>query len=42
MEQARKPNFVTAVKAVAIIHLGGTLPYRSSDLPGNASGFHRN
>jgi len=26
---------------MAIIHLGGTSPHRSSDLPGNAAGFRR-
>ena len=41
MEQTRKPNFVTAVMAAAIIHLGRPLPDGSSDLPGNAAGVSR-
>jgi len=38
---ARKPNFVSAVQAVAIIHLGRPLPNGSSGLPENDVGLHR-
>lgn len=37
MEQTCKPNFVSAIRPTAIIHLGQMLPFGSSDLPENAS-----
>jgi hypothetical protein len=38
---ARKPNFVSAVRRMAIIHLGRPLPNGSSGLPENVVGLHR-